>query len=391
MKTTMLVSAVLATAVALTLFDATPADAAVQRRAVTVRKVPSRSVQPRVQHKHTGKITKGTSSTFVKKGTSSAFIKKGTSSTFVKKTTIGTGTLNLRSLPLHKAAPGNAFLKGRLALPQNIKPKLTVTKAPALKFHPRFAPFVQRHWKKAFFWVAVAGIGYLTIPELYYSRFYSCISVDDPFWDDCSYILSYAALEEEEYVRVSMPAATTYRYQAKAAVAPADCPACRWDRFVERKWNQSFAWVKLPDVGNVTVPDAYYDRFYSYAGANPPNYPQACKVLEDAAAAKEESELVRVSMPSNTDYRYEAEVVPTQECKSCALEPFVERKWNREFVWVQIPQTGNVTVPEDSYDRFYGYASAEPPNYPAACKVLVEAAAADTVITTALDTRRDVQ
>ena len=89
-------------------------------------------------------------------------------------------------------------------------------------------------------------------------------------------------------------------------MSPADCPACRWDRFVERKWNQSFAWVKLPDIGNVTVPDAYYDRFYSYAGANPPNYPQACKVLEDAAAAKEESELVRVSMPSNTDYRYEA-------------------------------------------------------------------------------------
>ena len=147
MKTTMLVSATLAATVALTLFDATPADAAVQRRAVTVRKVPSRSVQPRV-HKPTAKITKGTSTTFVKKGTSSAFIKKGTSSTFVKKTTIGTGTLNLRSLPLHKAAPGNQFLKGRLALPQNIKPKLTLTKTPALKFHPRFAPFVQRHWKK---------------------------------------------------------------------------------------------------------------------------------------------------------------------------------------------------------------------------------------------------
>jgi hypothetical protein len=54
-----------------------------------------------------------------------------------------------------------------------------------------------------------------------------------------------------------------------------------------------------------------------------------------------------------------------------------------------VPQTGNVTVPEDAYDRFYGYASAEPPNYPAACKVLVEAAAADTVMTTALDTRRE--
>jgi hypothetical protein len=58
-------------------------------------------------------------------------------------------------------------------------------------------------------------------------------------------------------------------------------------------------------------------------------------------------------------------------------------------VWVQVPQTGNVTVPEDSYDSFYRYASAEPPNYPAACKVLVEAAAADTVMTTALDTRRE--
>ena len=45
-------------------------------------------------------------------------------------------------------------------------------------------------------------------------------------------------------------------------------------------------------------------------------------------------------------------------------------------------------VPEDAYDRFYGYASADPPNYPAACKVLVEAAAEDTVMTTALDTSR---
>ena len=160
---------------------------------------------------------------------------------------------------------------------------------------------------------------------------------------------------------------------------------------MERKWNQSFAWVKLPEVGNVTVPDAYYDRFYTFAGANPPNYPQACQVLQDAAAAKDESDTVRISMPPDTDYRYQADAGPTQECKSCTLEPFVERKWNRAFVWVQIPQTGNVTVPEDSYDRFYRYASAEPPNYPAACKVLVEAAAADTVMTTAMDTRRELE
>jgi hypothetical protein len=388
MKKTMVVSAAVAAVVALTLFDATPADAAVQRRAVTVRKVqraPSRNVQPRAMHKSTGNANR----TF-KKSTSSTFVKKGPSSTFVKKSTIGSGALNLRRLPLHKVAAGSQFQKARLAVPLNLRPKLTLTHAPGLKFRPRFAPFVQRHWKKAFFWIAIAGIGYLTIPELYYDRFYSCVSVDDPFWDDCTYMLSYAALEEEEVVRVSMPASAAYRYRTKVAVN-SDCPSCRWDRFVERKWNQSYSWVKLPEVGNITVPEAYYDRFYTYAGANPPNYPQACQVLTDAAAVKAESETVRVSMPSDADYRYQAEVVPTQECKSCTLEPFVERKWNKEYVWVQVPQTGNVTVPEDAYDRFYGYASAEPPNYPAACKVLVEAAAADTVMTTALDTRRDDQ
>jgi hypothetical protein len=398
MRTMTVVSAAAAAVVALTLFDATSSDAAVKGRSVTARSVqraPSRSAQPRV-HKQTGNsnksfVKKSTSSNQFKKGTSSNTLRKSTSSSFVKKSTIGGGTLNLRRLPLHKAAAGNQFLKARLAVPQNIKPKLTLTHSPSLKFRPRFAPFVQRHWKKAFFWVAVAGIGYLTIPELYYSSFYSCVSVDDPIWDDCSYILSYAALEEEEVVRVSMPANTKYRYTLKTAAKPSDCPSCQWDRFVERKWNQSYAWVKLPEVGNITVPDAYYDRFYTYAGANPPNYPQACKVLEDAAAVTEEKEVARISMPSDTEFRYEAANKPTQECKSCTLEPFVERKWNKEYVWVQVPQTGNVTVPEDSYDRFYGYASAEPPNYPAACKVLVEAAAVDTVMTTSLDTSREEQ
>ena len=149
-------------------------------------------MQPRV-HRPVGTAKKFTKppSTFVKKGAPSTFVKKGTSSNFVRKSTIGTGTLNLRRLPLHKAAAGNAFLKGRLAVPQHIRPKLTLTHAPGKKFHHHLSPFVQRHWKKAFFWVAVAGIGYLTIPELYYDSFYSCVSVDDPIWDDCSYILSY--------------------------------------------------------------------------------------------------------------------------------------------------------------------------------------------------------
>jgi hypothetical protein len=66
--------------------------------------------------------------------------------------------------------------------------------------------------------------------------------------------------------------------------------------------------------------------------------------------------------------------------QACSFQPFVERKWNREFVWVEIPQTGNVTVPEDYYDRFSGKMGTAPPDYAEACKVLVEAAAADSVV-----------
>ena len=55
---------------------------------------------------------------------------------------------------------------------------------------------------------------------------------------------------------------------------------------------------------------------------------------------------------------------------------------------VQIPKIGNVTVPEEYYDRFYGFVTAAPANYSAACAVLVEAAAADTVATTSFYFRR---
>jgi hypothetical protein len=292
----------------------------------------------------------------------------------------------IHNLPISKAVAGTSLLKARLAVPQNLHPKLTLSHAPGLKFRPRFAPFVQRFWKRPFFWVVIAGIGYVTIPEFYYDPFYSCIGVDDPIYDDCLYILSYAALEDDEVVRLSMPASAVYRYRAKAPVT-SDCRACRWDPYVERKWNQSYAWVKIPETGNVTVPDAVYDRFHGFVAANPPDYPRACLVLQDAASAKDESAGARVSMPPGTEYRYQADTAPTQECKSCSLEPFVERKWNHDFVWVQVPQTGNVTVPEDSYDRFYQYASADPPNYAGACKVLTEAVAADTVMATSMDTQ----
>jgi hypothetical protein len=411
MRVASLLTAAAAVAAALTLFDASPIEAA-PRQGFSARKAPPvRRAQPRVAPrspkvlKATPKITKTPK---VLKTTPKVTTKvpktlkatpqitktpltKGSPSAFMQK--VPPRPLNLKTLPLHKAAAGNKLMAGKLTVPKNIKPKLTLAIPPKPIFHKKFSPFIQRHWKHAFFWVAVAGIGYLTVPSLYYDTFYTCVNGDDPIYDDCIDILSYAALEEEEVVRVSMPAGAAYKYRAKAPIAakPQDCPSCRWDRFVERKWNQSFSWVKIPEIGNVTVPDGHYDRFYGFAGANPPNYPQACQVLQEAASTKEEGEVVHMSMPAGTDYRFEAGGTPTSACKSCTMEPFVDRKWNREFVWVQVPEAGNVTVPEDYYDRFYSYASAEPPNYGAACRVLVEAAAADTVMTTALDNRRGLE
>jgi hypothetical protein len=222
----------------------------------------------------------------------------GSAAAFAKK---GGSQLNLGRLPIHTAVAGTALRAGRVGLPQNLRPKLTLTHAPKAQFQHRMAPFVQRHWKKAFFWVAVAGIGYLTIPEIYYERFLGYVSIDDPDYEGCINLLSLAALEEEEeIVRVRRP------------------------------------------------------------------------------------------MPTNAVYRYSATVAPEQVSSgpSCTFEPFIERNWSRPFVWVQIPKIGNVTVPDDSYDRFYGFVAAAPPNYSAACAVLVEAAAADTVATTSLDFRR---
>lgn len=217
-----------------------------------------------------------------------AIIKKGPVSGFVSKNTLKAGTFKLGKLPVQKAVLGKANLVGRLAVPKMIKPKLTLVHPPKAAFQLRFAPFVQRHWKKAFFWVALAGVGYVTVPSLYYDRFYSCASVDDPDYDACIGILSYAAIEEEEEiyrVRKPMPASASYRHIAKVAPTSAAQETCSLAPFVERQWNRSFVWVQVPETGNVTVPEDYYDRFYGQLGDEPPNYAAACKVLVEAAAA----------------------------------------------------------------------------------------------------------
>jgi hypothetical protein len=199
----------------------------------------------------------------------------------------GSGKLTFAKLPLFKASAGKANLVGRLSVPTGLKPKLTLAHVPNANFKLRLAPFVQRQWKKAFFWVAIAGVGYLTVPEVYYDRFYRCARVDDPDYEECISVLSYAAIEDEESyrVRTPMPRTASYRYTAKVEPTLEARQTCSFEPFVERQWNRSFVWVQIPQTGNVTVPEDYYEQFTSKLGTEPPNYPGACKVLVEAAAA----------------------------------------------------------------------------------------------------------
>jgi hypothetical protein len=204
----------------------------------------------------------------------------------------------LDKLAVHNALLHTSILNGRLNVPHNLKPKLTLTKLPNAQFQKKMGPFVQKYWKKPYFWVALAGIGYVTIPEIYYDRFLGCIEDED--YDGCVTLLSIAALEEEDAVarvHYPMPATATYRYTANVAPSTvASSPAvssaahagnattCSLDPFVERKWNSAFVWVRIPETGNITVPEDYYDRFKGAVASSPPNYQAACAVLAEAAA-----------------------------------------------------------------------------------------------------------
>lgn len=191
-----------------------------------------------------------------------------------------------RNLPINKAVAGNAIARGRIAVPPNIRPRITLAKAPGVQFHARFAPFIQRQWRRAFFWAAIAGIGYVTIPQLYYDRFYACVNGAEPDFGCAADILSVAAYEEESAApreRYPMPTGAAYRYSAK--IAPPKGDKCSFDAFVERKWNRAFVWVQIPGVGNVTVPESHYDNFYSLIGQEPPNYEAGCKLLAEALVA----------------------------------------------------------------------------------------------------------
>jgi hypothetical protein len=216
----------------------------------------------------------------------------------VRDGTLKLGKNHLAKLPTHKTLQATAPLKGRLDVPHNLKPKFTLTKLTSQTFQKKMSPFVQKYWKKPYFWLALAGIGYVTVPEFYYDRFIACIDEED--YDRCVSLLSFAALEEEDAaarVHYPMPPAASYRYRASVSpreaaggadsgvAATATGSVCSFEPFIERKWNTAFVWVQIPETGNVTVPEDYYDRFHGAVAATPPNYKAACGLLVEAAAA----------------------------------------------------------------------------------------------------------
>ncbi len=204
---------------------------------------------------------------------------------FVNPGSIGKGIHKMPHFhPKLGARPG---MHGRLGVPHGIRPKLTSLHRPHPRFHSRLQPFVQRHWKKAFFWVAVAGIGYMTIPEYLYPWYQTNCTGDDPDYDQCSDRLAFAAIDEDEESRVHYPMPSGQLYRRRFTTEPTRLSeeACSLSPFVERRWNKQFVWIQVPQVGNVTVPEDSYDSFVSYAGNEPPNYKDACKVLVRAAAS----------------------------------------------------------------------------------------------------------
>jgi hypothetical protein len=187
-------------------------------------------------------------------------------------------------IPVRHAVAGTGIQRARLGLPLNLAPRLSLQKAVPTHFHTKWRPFVQRHWKRTFFWVAVAGIGYVTVPEFGYSQFLTYVERDEPDYEGAAKWLNHCATVEEgnEVPRVAAPTNLVVHHVAKAEPAPQLDE--RFNRFVNRRWNSAYVWVQVPRVGTVTVPQTVAEQVQGYMANDPPNFEAALQVLEEAAA-----------------------------------------------------------------------------------------------------------
>jgi len=212
----------------------------------------------------------------------------GSGNTLAPNLRSGLGLGNVRPgnlVPSKISVPATNLKLGRIAPPQNLVPRLTLAAAPAGFAASRWKPFLQRHWRSAFFWIAIPTIGYVTVPDWAYERFATFIEVPEPDYDGAVKYLSQVAVQEEgaRVVRVAQaPAATQIRHTV--AVAPEAALEQRFQAFVNRQWSSEFVWISVPRIGNITCPVAVFDQVQSMLTQNPPRFADALAVLEEAAA-----------------------------------------------------------------------------------------------------------
>ena len=199
-----------------------------------------------------------------------------------------TNTSILRStttLPARLTVAANGLRLGRIAPPANLVTRLTLAAPRAGFLANRFKPFLQRHWRTAFFWVAIPTIGYLTIPDHAYDRFVTFVSGSDPDYDGAvKYLSQVAVTEDSNYVvRVAQNEVPPVRHVVD--VEPAPIYDQRFTPFVNRKWNSESVTISVPRIGNVTCPVAIVDQVKPLLTQNPPKFDEALALIEEAAAA----------------------------------------------------------------------------------------------------------
>jgi hypothetical protein len=188
-------------------------------------------------------------------------------------------------VPQKFSVPATNLKLGRIAPPRNIVPRLALAAAPATFANNRWKPFLQRHWRSAFFWIAIPTIGYVTVPDWAYERFTTFVSSPEPDYDGAVKYLSQVAVQEEgpRVVRVAQaPAPSQIRHTV--AIAPETTLDQRFAAFVNRQWSSEFVWISLPRIGNITCPVALYDQVQPMLTQNPPRFTEALALLEEAAA-----------------------------------------------------------------------------------------------------------
>jgi len=155
-------------------------------------------------------------------------------------------------------------------------------KVPPRMIHARFAPFIQRHWKRAVFWTFIAGIGYVTVPSHIYPAFVTYVEAGD--YGPAVTLLTDEAMYEQDtrVVRYAQrPRGVQHRHVVATPEQPGAAPC--YKHFVERSWNQPFGWVLVANVGDVSVPDAHYETFVDRLQQSPPDHSGACELLKEAA------------------------------------------------------------------------------------------------------------